>query len=673
MEEQDTIVMQSLSDLVVTLGKVFQRYMVKNIHRTDVLQLLEMILACTDFPGYFHVEEEISYVFTHIPKSRGISGSDRNLTFRDHILAWNFHGYRGEAADLFLSCLRIIGDPIFDYFVSLAVKQVNDLFINVEAVGGAEELEATLYLLRITGEELYLKKAPHLEVLFGEMVLGRIALLGPSCSIVRSVMCKIIGYDRYPKWLNKNVAYLLPAVTFLINSIEDPRVSHAAISALDEVSESTRPKLSAVAADMVAVCGKYQTRLEAQERAVLFRAVCKNLEPLPQRSQLPLLSMLTSTIVEEARRAIGVLQGLSGAFAANVSAISEPEAVATVAREKIVMLEVIRLLKAVCDGVSAPESGGFVDEDDEDDERDERMGSAGSFSDPPSIGDGSAGQSLDVETAKGCKAFCREIWELIASTAFAFCQDEEVLEVISTFVRATLAGRPTPTFALDTSDLIPLLLRTLTLCGGSKYIIDSIAMVINTIPDPAAESGLIREDGSTDVRDLVRNVLQEVMAVTSVSIGTQQSMQDRPDVVTSYFSLLSKAVLRYPWALFTLPEEYLSKVFSQVFMGLRLQDRMSYLSVMQFLNEMSSYNPSGRATTRRRDPAARTDAEMSKKFAVDILRRISPTVIKYVLDGIGGAHTESRAWFTVALAEDGFPTVYCQPADKEAFIKGMMV
>ena len=58
--DEDTSIAQPLCQLLSQFGESFPRFIVKNLSRPDVLRLIEMVLAYTNFPGYFGVDEDLS-------------------------------------------------------------------------------------------------------------------------------------------------------------------------------------------------------------------------------------------------------------------------------------------------------------------------------------------------------------------------------------------------------------------------------------------------------------------------------------------------------------------------------------------------------------------------------------------------------------------------------------
>ncbi|KAJ1558402.1 hypothetical protein HK405_013767, partial [Cladochytrium tenue] len=58
--EEDTLVAQPLCELLSQFCETFSRFVARNLARPDVVRLLNMVLAFTNFPGHFGVDEELS-------------------------------------------------------------------------------------------------------------------------------------------------------------------------------------------------------------------------------------------------------------------------------------------------------------------------------------------------------------------------------------------------------------------------------------------------------------------------------------------------------------------------------------------------------------------------------------------------------------------------------------
>ena len=145
------------------------------------------------------------------------------------------------------------------------------------------------------------------------------------------------------------------------------------------------------------------------------------MEPLPAPQQLPFLMDLISAPVGQARDA------LSHIVTASSRSSEDPTVLpAAIAASRNVILEVLRLLKGVCDGLHGSEVGsGWDDEDDEDDEggRDERAGFLDSNANPKRVDGLGEAVKATIENVRGT------VWETVSGVFQLFKDDEEVLEV----------------------------------------------------------------------------------------------------------------------------------------------------------------------------------------------------------------------------------------------------
>ncbi|KAJ3063652.1 hypothetical protein HDU98_000546 [Podochytrium sp. JEL0797] len=609
-----------------------------------------------------------------------------NLDMRE-----KFRMFRVDKAETILACHRILGVQVYEMLVALVGQQISEIMAGRGEDGQA--LESTLYCIKSLAEELHVNDAPHLHLIFGDSIMGQISNQPATFWRVRLTFCLLIGEARHPNWLAKNPTHLLPVIKFLMNSLNvSPHVTTGAIHSLEQVCSVCRNQLGPLAKDMLDAWERLKNGLTSVDRIRLIRSVSSILEPLPPHEQLPHVMTLTGSMISEMRTALASL-------AVSPSLLTKPPEHEVA--ERMLVRDLLRLLKGVCQGIQKSDGGIFVDDDDDDDPVTPTTPSTPSTPVSP-------GFQIDAEMKANLTQLSNVIWETIGAVFHVFFEDEETIDIVCGLIAMTLDTSipimftPTPSAlaqVLETSfskNQYPIVLRVLTLLIQSVTQNDYANSTNDTILCLGTKQ---------DVLAWVTQRVSTVNEITFRALVADGGMSEHPDLVESYFKFITKVLLKHPWALIQQPQEHQHMLFGTlVLTGLGLQERSSCTAVFDFVRDLVSNRVVLGGAKKKKKVSAGSKAmqaeteeteemERCREMLNGAVRSIGGPVIRILFSNLGSGlptsmwpmiadllhrflhyfPNESREWVVSCLQVDGFPTKHCTKLDKEEFVKGMMV
>ncbi|KAJ3228004.1 hypothetical protein HDU81_006371 [Chytriomyces hyalinus] len=596
-----------------------------------------------------------------------------------------FRLYRMDKGETLLACNRILGKSIYDILIPLAIQQIEEI-----AQGRGEDgqaLESTLFCLKSIAEEVFINDTPHLHILFGDAIMGRIAAFPPTFWRVRLTFCLLIGEQRHPSWLNKNPVYLLPVITFLMNSLNvNAPLTGAAVSSLEQVCSVCRKQLGGIAQNMLDAWERMKPGLSSNDRVRLIRSVSAILEPLSPQEQLPHLMTLAGSMIGEMRTTLAIL-------AAAPTLLSQSPEVEVA--ERLLVRDLLRLLKGVCQGIQKSEGDDVEDEDVV-----ENGAIVVETDDDPFA-------SIDVAMKGRMGQLSGAVWETIGALFQVFSTDEETIDIACSLIIMTLQTKIPIMFTPNPSTLASLLLQSFS---SNHYAIQIrvFTILLQSVKQGSNASGedmLVIGDSSNKVLEWVCARLCDLnSAIIPILLGNGNpgaAMAEHSDIVEAYFKLLTRVLAKHPWAIIRLPESHQQALFGDLILtGLGLQERSSCSAVIDFVRDLVSFN-TGRSHSSKRMGSKSMIAESQESQEAqkcrDLLHGgvsvIGARIVRVLVLDIGGAlptsiwpliadllhriithfPNDARVWVVECLREEGFPTVHCTNADKEEFVKGMMV
>ncbi|KAJ3293239.1 hypothetical protein HK104_004636 [Borealophlyctis nickersoniae] len=697
INEQDEQVARPICRLLVQMGETFTTFLVANFLRDDVRTYMEMLLACTAFDGYFPADQELSYPFiinpasstiwdllaetiiTHLAellpgddsvlanlpasviaggvsvrsplgKVGGPAALERHKQVSDSAKAlyarlvevlrkkltyppdaeWNgwasdvkdrFRVYRRDCADTFPPCYDILSDIALGSLTQSAMTQLQD-FVDGRCRDW-QPLEATIFSIKALAERVSDAESVYLPHIFGDAFLGRLAVLS-NPELTRPKRASLYAIGEYAAWLNQNPQYINPSATFLIDSLRQPELASAAVVGLEELSHECRTQLVEGVDLLVSVWVEAGTELQPPEKSRLVRAVAQVVQVLPRAALLPRLLRVLNGIVADIQKALASLN-------------QDPE----LARQTV--LDQLGYLKACCQGIQPTQ---------------DLEGSLETIATIPASG------STDAEEQQVAVV----MWEVTQGICNAWSTDEEVMEALCKFIEKTFRT-DLHIFAPNLFSLNNLLV---TLYNSSPFacILDAAAMTIVAYGD---REGAISPEQKGELARLVSGVAD----VSVVWIGTKAGMEGRPDVVHSFFQLLTQCLHRCLWAIVNLNQAVLDTIFQMVLAGLQVQEWLALKSILHFLENFVDM-----------DYETSEIAQMVK----NVVGVAGPVIIQQILQGIAGQMPKSmdselarllhklvvkypdptREWLEACLQQEGFPSARLTALDKTNFVFSIM-
>ncbi|KAJ3141475.1 hypothetical protein HK100_006230 [Physocladia obscura] len=620
--------------------------------------------------------------------------SEKVLFSWDLDLREKFRVYRHDKSEVLLSCHRILGGVMYDILVPIAVRQISEIREGLGEDGQA--LEATLFCIKSIAEEVHLNNTPQLHTVFGNLIMGQIASFPPLFWRIRLTFCLVIGEARHPYWLNKNPQYLLPVITFLMNSLNvSPHVTTAAIHALEQVCSTCRKQLGHVAKDMLDAWERLKNGLASIDRIRLIRAVSSILEPLTPQDQLPHLMRLTGSMVSEIRANLSFL-------AASPALLSQPAEVEVA--ERMLIRDLLRLLNGICQGIRSSEDGGVGSDDDEI----SAMSQQEIFVDVDTFDI----DSIDITMKTNLMQLSDVVWETIGAVFQVFQQDEETIDIACGLIIMTLDTNIPVMFTPNPTRLATLLIQSFSankfpiILRAVNILIQSVRVSIPNAPSSTSISNqtILVVGSKAVVREWVSARVREINEITFQLLINDGGMNERPDLIEYYFKLLTKVLDRHPWALIQLPQEHQNIIFGTLLhTGMALNERASCTAVFDFVRDLVSFKNASemrvlvrgkkRASAMQAESEDAVEAAQCKELLNGAVRSIGVNVVQVLFADIGSGlptsmwpmiadllhriihyfPNEAKGWVITCLQVDGFPTKYCTKTDKEDFVKGMMV
>ncbi|KAJ3096358.1 hypothetical protein HDU97_006005 [Phlyctochytrium planicorne] len=682
-----------------------------------------------------------------------------------------FRHYRMTMTDTLLSCYRVLGAAMENYLAASSILDCSMLYVSIQSIIPGiqnatfqhmqsvappptdvyERVEASLFCVKAIAEEIALNSSQHLGYILGEPVLGVIyQLLGiinqvgnevpdmfrKQVSQIVHAMCIVLAVERHPQWLSRHDTYVIPVIRFLQQAAGVKAASRAAIYALDDICDHCRHMLASLAPDMVEAWIQNSIQIGPQEQAKFLRAVCRTLQPLPPSRQLPLLIRILASLISDLQRALYHLSTISASVAsASASAtnamategLNPSEAtkqniqtVLAATAERDFVMEGIKLLRSICQGVQPPDTTFAEDDDDE-------GGETSAFSNQKNFAEridaeASYSQQIDEplpnELLCAAREVCNGIWETVLAISSMFLRDSEMMNVMCSFINDTLNNEPSLIFQ-PSIQVLGTHLAQLFAANVNPCLLKSLTILVQSVDDdgPAGQTSALENagEGATLQRIWMRDMISSVIVTCGGVLANPQGMENHPDICEAFFRFLSKVALRHLWSFLNVAQDILLPTFVLVLpLGLRSMERNSLLGTIDFVKTfiqiqierpialIPKHRTKRHSLRESASPMQQEDldgmGELTKAEALkmremkdNMFRGIGAGVVKILLHGIGGGQSstmlsnlcgllhlivqrfpyESREWVVTALSEDGFPSRFCQAADKDAVLKGL--
>lgn len=667
INEEDEETARSLAKLFTTFGEAYTDYIATQLADAKISLLLSMIMQLTGYEGYFPIDQEVSEVplnFWYVlqetlvdenilpvrPHDNNTEQKVWNITcgqtalnmYRElvKILVKNscypeddvWNSWTKDIKDKFKIWRRDLGDTMINPYYVLRDEMLSILLehsvyiLNQWSASSSQQLEATLFCLKSISEEIPTDEDRYIAQLFGPQILGR---LPTDCSIrLKNTILLLMG--SLSEWLKVHPQFLGSVMNYIAPCLSDPHLAPSASSAFADICDTCRESL---VDELDSLMHVYVAMASSGIKSNIMQKVVESVADViqvlpPDRAMIPLMSLTGD-----------ILQGISKALA-NIEVNPED------AKEAVLVQ--LQYLSACCRGIQSPN----------DDYQ--------SLIERNSVYDAFASGKLTMMYS--CVAGFNEITYAIRESSFQIARvwgsDEAVAKALSHFLELGMRST-SPLLGLDFKDLVSLLETGYTMAPFSCWL-DTASFVMTVY------------GGQTTHYEELKNLLCALTNKTMAFIHGAEAMEQYPDVVDSYFGLLSRTVRRCPFALYQLPYEVINAIFMFVITGMGLQERLALKSALNFMADFVSqdYQEDSEIANIMDSLVMNMGMQIMEQLLMGIGGRVPRSFSGPLIDvlyKITGKYLQaSRQWLHTLLARDGFPTPLATSSDKETFIKGVL-
>ncbi|CAG8716528.1 5972_t:CDS:2, partial [Cetraspora pellucida] len=197
--------------------------------------------------------------------------------------------------------------------------------------------------------------------------------------------------------------------------------------------------------------------------------------------------------------------------------------------------------------------------------------------------------------------------EIISNIAEIWYHDSEVIEYLCKFL--SIGIRTNSNILSIPFEMIVPLIQISFQRDHHSYWLDTAAKVVSIY-------------GSNDkCGNALRDTLVALTSTTIQHVRSQADMEQYPDIVSSYFSVLTKYLQKCPLLLYTLPSDMFKSILTFSVAGLGLQERLALKSAVTFMGEFIGQH---------------FKEEQFAKGVENIMMTYGLEIMKELLLGIGG-------------------------------------
>ncbi|KAF0484223.1 ARM repeat-containing protein [Gigaspora margarita] len=672
VNDADESLPKNLCRLMTTFGENFYNYIAKHFLRQDVIVYMEMMLMFAGYPGYFGQDQEISemplqfwYLLQEplfdpdiIPVNNidndTVNGEDA-VTSTLHItpdesrkiremslvvfrrlveilrskiqyppdVEWaewtkdvkeQFKIYRRNVGDTVMNSYFVLRDQMLAFFVDLAITQLNSPGRDPSQW---QDLESTLFCIKYIAEAVDHNESVYLPRLFGAEVYGMLPLQGHVR--LRNTALSLIG--SYADWFKSHPQYILSALNYLIPALSDAELALSAATSFKEVCDACRDSLVGGIDNLVNMYMVVGPHIQPREKQKVIESIADVIQALSPDKMLQPLLVVTNDIMQAMREA--VLRGKQNPPQYRDAIITQLE-----------------YLTCCCRGIQPPDEKVIILDDDDYELRNE-----GSFFDPSSVG------------------LVNTLLEITSSIAEIWYHDSEVIEYLCKFL--SIGIRTNSTILSIPFEMIVPLIQISFQRGHHSYWLDTAAKVVTI------------HGSNNNYGTALRDMLAALTSTTIQHVRCQADMEQYPDIVNSYFSVLTKYLQKCPLLLYTLPSDMFRSILTFSVAGLGLQERLALKSAVTFMGEFIGQNY-------KEEQFAKGVENVMMAYGLEIMRELLLGIggrlprsfvpsLATVLHKITGRYIEaSREWLNILLSQENFPSPHVDQYTKQNFAKAIL-
>ncbi|KAG0297244.1 hypothetical protein BGZ98_000659, partial [Dissophora globulifera] len=618
-----------------------------------------------------------------------------------------FSGHRQEIADTLINSYHVLHDQILSQLIDTSIMQLDeiqkstlsgaDLAENLQLEIGLVRLESTLYCLKALSEVVPHTESIQMPRFFSDQVFGRLPTV-ISCR-ARETALSLVG--SYADWFKVHPQFLLPALNFVIPALEVPQLAPYAAKALKNICDTCRESLVEAIDAFMTVFANVEKAIDPAIKGSVVFSIATVIQTLPvERSIGPLVGLLGDIFTRSNECLEARKQRLSSGHG-DISVTQHQGSSGETELEPLsaMMLQQLEFLLSCCRGLQSP-----LEEDIR--TTDERIQVYQRTVEERAAILASGG--IAIELARSMEQVIQGVvmvWPHELEIIERVCQIVKTMMTVSQFsalylpfptlIRVVETGFQRHAFPcwLDAAAKIVSVYYFETTGGslasklGTSSVPSSTGGGLGSSPvlvvdvDNLASSATRHARGRTPAEleneAVFAHLLSTLTTRTLDGMQTMTDMEEHPDVVHSYFAVLSQFVRHAPLAFYSIPQEQTDSLMNFAIAGLALQERLALKATLLFLIEFVHQNYDYPEMKQRVDGLmTRIGLQMMRGILLGVGGHVPRSMVPQLNDClyplIGKYTQECRAWMQTLLVEPGFPSKHADHASKEKFIKGVM-
>ncbi|KAG0297014.1 hypothetical protein BGZ96_007898 [Linnemannia gamsii] len=614
-----------------------------------------------------------------------------------------FSGHRQEIADTLINSYHVLHEQILSLLIDTCSQQLDgiqktslsgtNLAENAQLELELVRLESTLYCLKALSEVVPHTESVQMPRFFSDQIFGRL----PTNVVCRTRETALALIGSYADWFKVHPQFLLPALNFVIPALEVPQLAPYAAKALKNICDTCRESLVEAIDAFMTVFANVEKAIDPSIKGSVVYSIATVIQTLPvERSIRPLVGLLGDIFTRSNEcmetRKQRVEGGNSEAVRTQVTAANGETELEPVSALMLVQLE---FLLSCCKGLQSPA-------EDEIRTGDERTQLYQRISEDRTRLLAAGGMAVEL---------ARSMEQVIQGAVMLWPHELEIIEKVCQIVKTMMTASQFSPLYLP----FPVLIRVIE-SGFRQHAypcwLDAAAKIVSVyyfettggslasklgsgLSQGAAStyqgSCVVDQDSPSTSNEVARHrsaaeleneaafthLLAAMVSRTMEGMQSMADMEEHPDVIHSFFAVLSQFVRHAPLAFYSIPPEQTENLMSFAIAGLALQERLALKATLLFLIEFVNQSFDFPELKQRVDGLmARIGPQMMRSILIGIGGHVPRSMVPQLNDSlyplVGKYPQECRSWMQALLAEPGFPSVHADQASKEKFIKGIL-
>ncbi|KAF9359157.1 hypothetical protein BGX26_013010 [Mortierella sp. AD094] len=626
-----------------------------------------------------------------------------------------FTGHRQEIADTLINSYHVLHDQILTLLIDTCVMQLDEIqnaslsgtnmTDNLQLEIGLVRLEATLYCLKALSEVVPHNENIQMPRFFSEQIFGRL----PKTYICRASETTLSLIGSYADWFKLHPQFLLPALNFVIPALEIPQLAPSAAKALKSICDTCRESLVEAIDAFMTVFANVERAIDPAIKGSVVYSIATVIQTLPmERSIGPLVGLLgdiftrsNECLETRKQRLASGNSGITATHLQNANGETELEPLSAM------MLLQLDFLSSCCRGLQSPL-------EDEIRTVEERI----------HLYQRTVEDRARILSAGGMAVeLARSMEQVIQGVVMVWPHEQQIIERVCHIIKTMMTASQLSPLYLPFTTLIRVIesgfqqhafscwldaaakvvsVYYLETTGGSLASKLGSGSVLNSRNGCAGPGLYSVSSSSTQVVDVdghsssstnmiargrtpmeleneavFTHLLSVLVSRTLEGMQSMADMEEHPDVVHSFFAVLSQFVRHAPLAFYSVPPEQTDSLMNFSIAGLALQERLALKATLLFLIEFVNQSYDYPELKQRIDGLmARIGPQMMRGILLGIGGHVPRSMIPQLNDSlyplVGRYPQECRTWMQALLAEPEFPSKYADQASKEKFIKGIL-